>query len=186
MGIKPYTEKIKEVHGRKLAKSFPKYDPKIILEYVETDPMVKVRGWSLYVLSTSTRCLESLICDDLFADIFSYSRLEKDHGIMALLEYWATLLLLLCIFVDDYSHESTKCCLDSHQISSFTLDTHLSWISTESYPLNSYHCEARVIGIGRRLCEPTCLSNESKPFLNRLPIGCDWPCERVSGVFHPS
>lgn len=40
LGIKPYTEKLKEMRARRLAKEFPAYDQRILHEYVATDPMI--------------------------------------------------------------------------------------------------------------------------------------------------
>lgn len=40
LGIKPYTTALKKRRGRLLAQSFPRYDPEIIMDFSETDPLV--------------------------------------------------------------------------------------------------------------------------------------------------
>mmetsp|Transcript_41833 Transcript_41833/g.100411 ORF Transcript_41833/g.100411 Transcript_41833/m.100411 type:complete len:296 (+) Transcript_41833:309-1196(+) len=43
LGVQPYTVYLKERRAKMLAKSFPKYDAGILQEFVETDPMIKVK-----------------------------------------------------------------------------------------------------------------------------------------------
>ena len=40
LGIRPYTRKLKQMRATKLAKEFPRYDPRIIQKFSETDPLV--------------------------------------------------------------------------------------------------------------------------------------------------
>jgi hypothetical protein len=41
LGIKPYTELIKQWRGERLAKAFPKYDPRVLLAYSESAPIYR-------------------------------------------------------------------------------------------------------------------------------------------------
>ena len=42
LGVKPYTSTLKKMRGRKLALAFPKYDSRVIMDFSETDPLMKI------------------------------------------------------------------------------------------------------------------------------------------------
>jgi len=41
LGIRPYTAVLKKRRGNNLAKSFPQYDAKVIMDFSATDPLMK-------------------------------------------------------------------------------------------------------------------------------------------------
>ncbi len=42
LGIRPYTSALKKRRGRNLAACFSRYDAKVIMEFSETDPLMKL------------------------------------------------------------------------------------------------------------------------------------------------
>ena len=42
LGVKPYTSFLKKRRGRNLANRFPRYNARVIMDFSETDPLMKV------------------------------------------------------------------------------------------------------------------------------------------------
>jgi hypothetical protein len=42
LGIRPYTAALKKRRGRYLAAAFPQYEPQFVIDFSETDPLMKI------------------------------------------------------------------------------------------------------------------------------------------------